>query len=137
MTERLLTADTSVVVPAVAAWHEAHVRARESLRHVTRLPGHVLVESVSVLTRLPRGLALSVPEAVGLVRSCSPEAPMLLGPGQIEEFLDTLGTAGIGGGRVYDALVAETARAAGATLLSLDERARATYRAIGVNADTP
>ncbi|HEX2798109.1 MAG TPA: VapC toxin family PIN domain ribonuclease, partial [Thermoanaerobaculia bacterium] len=36
------------------------------------------------------------------------------------------------GGAVYDALVAETARHAGATLLTRDRRAIAVYEKIGV-----
>jgi predicted nucleic acid-binding protein len=38
---------------------------------------------------------------------------------------------GIGGGASYDALVAATARAAGATLVSCDRRAAATYERLG------
>ncbi|RHW25996.1 hypothetical protein D0Z08_16850 [Nocardioides immobilis] len=39
---------------------------------------------------------------------------------------------GIGGGAVYDALVAATAAEHGMVLLSRDRRARSTYDAIGV-----
>jgi predicted nucleic acid-binding protein len=39
---------------------------------------------------------------------------------------------GIAGGAVYDALVAETARRAGTTLLTRDRRAIAVYEKIGV-----
>ena len=46
--------------------------------------------------------------------------------------LSRLTHAGVHGGRVYDALVAETARVAGLALISLDTRARPTYDAVGV-----
>ena len=36
------------------------------------------------------------------------------------------------GGEVYDALIAMTAKSAGAVLLTRDRRAETTYRAIGV-----
>jgi len=37
----------------------------------------------------------------------------------------------VGGGAVYDAIVATTARSAGATLLTLDQRALRTYQLVG------
>jgi predicted nucleic acid-binding protein len=40
---------------------------------------------------------------------------------------------GVIGGAVYDALIAETARAHGATILTLDRRACITYDRIGVS----
>jgi predicted nucleic acid-binding protein len=39
---------------------------------------------------------------------------------------------GIVGGSAYDAIVAETARQSDLTLVTLDDRARATYEAVGV-----
>jgi len=41
------------------------------------------------------------------------------------------GQAGLGGGAVYDGLIAATAHHHGARLLTLDQRALSTYRAIG------
>jgi hypothetical protein len=49
----LIAADTSLVVALFASWHEAHDAAREALPGEVRLPAHVLIESYSVLTRLP------------------------------------------------------------------------------------
>jgi predicted nucleic acid-binding protein len=46
--------------------------------------------------------------------------------------LRTLADAGRIGGAVHDALVALTAKAAGATLVSADRRALATYELVGV-----
>lgn len=46
-----------------------------------------------------------------------------------------MASAGIGGGAIYDALIAESARLAGATLVSADRRAAATYAAVGVEVE--
>lgn len=43
-----------------------------------------------------------------------------------------LGRCGVSGGGTYDALVGATARHHRATLLTSDERARATYERLGV-----
>ena len=39
-----MTADTSVVVPALAGWHENHEVAADALEGVASLPAHVLTE---------------------------------------------------------------------------------------------
>jgi predicted nucleic acid-binding protein len=127
-----VTADTSVVVPGTARWHDDHARADAALATVSRLPAHVLVESVSVLTRLPGGRALPVDAAVRLVRARCPGTPLLLDGVTVVELLERCAALGIGGGRMYDALVAETARHADHALLSLDQRAAPTYAALGV-----
>jgi toxin FitB len=44
---------------------------------------------------------------------------------------ERLGGLGLAGGAVYDGLIALTARAAGAELISLDRRAVATYHQCG------
>lgn len=55
MARRLITADTSVVVAGLTGWHESHGPSLRALRGITRLTGYVLVETASVLTRLPGG----------------------------------------------------------------------------------
>lgn len=52
-----MTADISVVAPSMAAWHEHHEVAPEAVGEATRVPAHVLVETVSTLSRLPGGVA--------------------------------------------------------------------------------
>ncbi len=52
-----------------------------------------------------------------------------------QELLATAAAEQILGGPVYDALVAFTAAEHHATLLSLDQRATATYEAVGVMVD--
>ena len=48
------------------------------------------------------------------------------------DLLDRLGTIGIVGGAVYDALVGEAARVDGRVLLTRDQRAIRTYDLLGV-----
>lgn len=55
-----------------------------------------------------------------------------LGGVAYREMLASAAGSGILGGAVYDALVAATAREAGAALVSLDRRAAPTYRAAEV-----
>ncbi len=48
----MIAVDTSVVVAAFASWHEGHASAATLARR-PRVPAHVLLETYSVLTRLP------------------------------------------------------------------------------------
>lgn len=126
------TADTSVVVPALTDWHEHHKQARSAIEGVERLPAHVLVESYSVLTRLPRGLALSPVDAKELLRGVFPDAPLALDPAGYRALLERVAPSGLRGGAVYDAVVGWTAAQAGVELLTRDVRASETYRTVGV-----
>ena len=132
MATRLVTADTSVVVPLVSSWHEAHAAVRVEAREVSQLPAHVLLEAVAVLTRLPRGLAVETQLAVRVLRSRFPEPPLIIDGDEHAALLSALVDGRIRGGQVYDALVATTAKCAGAVLLTRDRRAEPAYRAIGV-----
>jgi predicted nucleic acid-binding protein len=126
------TADTSVVVPALTDWHEHHRQARSAIEGVQRLPAPVLVESYSVLTRLPRGLALSPVDAKKVLCGAFPDAPLTLDPAGYRALLELVAPGGLRGGAVYDALVGWTAAQAGVELLTRDARASGAYRAVGV-----
>jgi predicted nucleic acid-binding protein len=127
---RFRTADTSVVVPALTDWHEHHRVALAAIGDVRRLPAHVLVETYSVLTRLPHGLALVPADASQLLLDAFPEPALTLDAGAHLDLIETLVAAGIRGGQVYDAVVASTAARADAELLTLDSRAINTYRVL-------
>jgi predicted nucleic acid-binding protein len=127
-----VTVDTSVVVPALASWHESHDVARTACRSVRRLPAHVLVEAISVLTRLPGGMALDIGSAVTAVRGKFPDEPLVLGAAEHVALCATMVAAGLRGGQAYDALVAATVVQHDGRLLSLDTRAVPVYRATGV-----
>jgi predicted nucleic acid-binding protein len=130
----MIAVDTSVAVAAALPWHQAHVAARDALpRAKTTLLAQVGIETYSVLTRLPP------PQRVpsGLARDFLTEMfalpPFTLTPDGHRRLLDRAASEGITGGAVYDALVGATAQEAGATLLTLDRRAVATYQLLRVD----
>jgi predicted nucleic acid-binding protein len=127
-----MTADTSAVIAALSAWHEQHENAAAALEPVSVLPAHVVVEAYSVLTRLPSGLAVAPASAAGVLTRRFAEAPLRLDDAQRAAVLERLAAAGVLGGATYDGLVALEAHAHGRTLLTLDERAQATYQRLGV-----
>ena len=125
------TCDTSVVVAALHAWHPNHAVARPRLPQVDWLAAQVVAESVSVLTRLPHGRAVPVADAIRYVRAIAHGNARHLPADRYLVTFGAVGSAGLGGGAVYDALVGATAREHGATLLSLDRKAQRTYAAVG------
>lgn len=92
----------------------------------------MLLESASVLSRLPSGLAQPLPVVLAELETAFPGGLLVLPANEYPNFLGALAEAERGGGAVYDGLVAATAKHHGAALLSLDVRARPTYRAVGV-----
>ena len=117
--------DSSCLIPLIAEWHSQHQRTlacyEEFLakRAVAVLPVHVILESFSVLTRLPpprRMLPETVKEA--LEHTFLPSAVI---PGVEAQtawsVIEALAHTGSRGGGVYDALIAYSAARAGATVL--------------------
>jgi predicted nucleic acid-binding protein len=129
----MTTPDTSVVVAAFARWHEHHDRARAALANGTQLIGHVAVEAYSVLTRLPAPRRVPAELAIRLLTEHFGRPSFVLNGAGYESTLQHAGEHGIAGGSVYDAVIAATALNAGATILTLDERAVATYRVVGAD----
>ena len=127
-----MTADTSVVVPALSRWHRHYEAAAEALDGVAALPAHVLAESYAVLTRLPGGLAVTPEAAAAVLASRFGEEPLQLATAERRTLLSTLAEAGVGGGASYDGLVALEARAHDQVLLTRDSRAQNIYRRLGV-----
>lgn len=124
--------DTSVVVAAVLSWHEAHEAARRAAIGAG-LAAHALLESYSVLTRLPAPHRLA-PEVAGALLAgwFPPERVLVPAPAVMRSIVPRLAEAGIGGGAVYDALIGLTAAEHGAELRTRDHRAAATYDALSV-----
>ncbi len=131
----MIVADTSVVVPAIATWHEAHEACRSAIAETEAIVGHVAVETFSVLTRLPEQSRLSPEITATMIARLFPGALLALSADGVRSFLSTLSRMGLVGGAVYDALVAYTALDAGASLMTRDRRALPTYAAIGVEVD--
>lgn len=128
-------ADTSVVVPLFASWHVGHTVARRAVGADVALPVHVLAEAFSVLTRLPRPFQAAPREVVAFLERQFRVAPVGLEADAYPRLVRRLADAGITGGRVYDALVGETARLAGAVLLTRDLRAMPIYELLGVQTE--
>lgn len=127
--------DTSVAVPALVEWHEAHAAVVAALDPDDRLAQHAALEAYSVLTRLPAPLRLDPGRAAETLRTRFPP-PYLTLPSEAHDALVLrLSRAGVRGGAVYDGLVGATASAHETVLLTRDERATATYRALGVEHD--
>jgi predicted nucleic acid-binding protein len=129
----LLTADTSIIVPSLLAWHPLHEQAAELLQEIRKIPSHSLVESFSILTRLPVPRALDPALASQALHHNFPDEPFLLSAKGYAATIHRLADAGLSGGRIYDAVVAATAAEAGARLLTADRRALATYALAGAH----
>ncbi len=129
----MIVVDTSVAVAAALPWHEAHATARGALpRTKTQLIAQVAVETYSVLTRLPPPHRVPAPVASGYLRETFAAPLLVLASDGYEGLLEVAADKSIFGGAIYDALVATAAREAGATLLTLDRRAVATYQLLRV-----
>lgn len=124
--------DTSVVVAAFASWHEFHEQAARALDRDPRLPAQAALEAYSVLTRLPPPHRAPPGIVRDFLMANFAEPWLSLPPERFAGVISELADAGIVGGAAYDALIAAVARDAGATLLTCDLRARASYDRVGV-----
>lgn len=122
--------DTSCVIAALLDWHEHHEAAAREIssrleageRIVVAAP--VLVESYSVLTRLPSRHRLTPKDALALLTvnffECSAVA---LDTASYRALLERAPAQAVAGGRTYDAVIAQCAIRAGvAHLLTFNER---------------
>lgn len=123
----MIVVDSSVVVAAFASWHELHGPARTALDRGARLPAHAALETYSVLTRMPAPHRAPPQLVLTFLAARFPEPYLALESDEFRAFLHELGPRRIAGAASYDALIAAIAKEAGATLLSCDRRASATY----------
>jgi predicted nucleic acid-binding protein len=122
--------DTSVLVAAVQSWHEDHARSLEAMNRALEkppvvVPLHVLLETYSVLTRMPRPRRLSPESAFALLDRTLRHAAEVASLDGDSAFalLETLRDRELSGGAVYDAVIAEVAFRAGARrLLTLNRQ---------------
>lgn len=129
------TPDTSVLVAGFDSAHPFHEPAQEALAEVRlsgRLIAHTLAETFAVLTAAGPYAFRPAPVVTYLDRLLDRE-PIALGPAAYVRAIAELGRAGVLGGAIYDALIARSAHQEGATLVSLDRRASATYRRCGAD----
>lgn len=126
------TADTSVIVASFASWHEHHAMAAVAIARIDLVLTHCLVETYSVLTRLPAPHRVEAETVSTYLRLAFGEMPSVGLPAtEQRKLIETCARAKIIGGSVYDALIAAAAVRAKANLLTLDGRARLTYAAFG------
>lgn len=125
-------ADTSIVLPALLADHDAHHAAADALSTCTATIAHVLLESYSVLTRLPPPRRAEAVTAAAVLKARLPKAVLSLDAGGYASAPGKMAAAGVSGGAAYDGLIALTALQQDVELVSRDSRAARTYRALGV-----
>ncbi|MEB3034296.1 type II toxin-antitoxin system VapC family toxin [[Mycobacterium] nativiensis] len=127
--------DTSVAVALAVADHEQHRQTSQALdgRNLG-LAGHAAFETFSVLTRLPPPARRTPTTVARLITHSFPET-RFLSPEAAATLLANLGSAGIAGGSVYDALVGAAANEHGLRLVTRDRRAVETYRALDVDVE--
>jgi predicted nucleic acid-binding protein len=128
----VISPDTSVVVAALAPWHEAHVAASRALADgEVRLVAHVGFEATSTLSRMPEGSRISPSVVLQALERRFPGQWLALDGQELGLALRRAVGAGIRGGALYDALIAATAARHGARVVTADRRARAAYDAMG------
>jgi len=128
----VIAPDTSVLVAGFATWHEAHQSAVRALNRRIHLVAHTVVETYSVLTRLPPPHRVA-PDVVDAYLTGFTSADYLtLDARSHRALIHYLATHNVTGGPTYDALVGSTANAAGATLLTRHRRAVRTYKLLNV-----
>jgi predicted nucleic acid-binding protein len=139
--------DTSVLLAGLVDFGPQSAPAQEVLHAVAEgkvgrasTAWHCCLEVYSVATRLPPEFRLTATNAASLIQEEIFDRLAVHGlPDESQRlFLRSLAQQGITGGRVYDAHIAEVARAAGATVIVTDNRKHflAALR-YGIRVDTP
>ncbi len=128
----MITPDTSVLIAGFATWHEGHQLAIRALNRGVHLIAHTTVETHSVLTRLPPPHRVAPAAVRAYLLNVTAGDYLTLNALAYRSLIDDLAEHAITGGASYDALVALTAKAAGATLLTRDLRAVTTYERLNV-----
>ena len=122
--------DTNCLVAVVSVWHEHHAPAITEFRRglgggePLLLAGPSLVETYSVLTRLPKRVRVSPPEALALLEAnfLTVGTLIALGAEAYAAVVREAATDGVAGGRIYNMEIASCAlRAGAATLLTVNE----------------
>lgn len=130
-----LALDTSIAVPILLKSHIEHESLRKRIMKFRPcLTAHSLAETYSVLTRLPGDARLLPDDALTLIDAVFLPAVPLPSDTAVRVHM-VLAGVGIGGGAVYDALVALSAKHAGLPLATRDLRAASTYAALGVRVE--
>jgi predicted nucleic acid-binding protein len=131
----LIAADASVAIASFAPWHEHQYVAQTALGPRPAIIAHAAFETYSVLTRLPEGQRAPAALVVEQLSDRFSDRWLSLSASALQLALNRLEELGISGGATYDGLIAMTAAAEGATLVTLDRRARRTYALVGADVE--
>lgn len=133
----LVAVDTSVAIPLLVATHTEHAGVSVWADGVRlALSGHALIETYSVLTRLPGDSRVAPKDALQLLEDNF--APALTLTAEMQRSApELLARLGIAGGATYDGFVALAAHTANVPLATRDARARSTYEVLGVDIVVP
>jgi predicted nucleic acid-binding protein len=128
----VIAVDSCVAIAAFGEWHELNEAAAKIVAEGVAIPARALLETYSVLTGFPP--PHRAPAAIVDAWLADRFPRILSPPGAAEQrdLVRRLAQADRIGGAVYDALVALTAKIAGATLVTADRRARPLYEIVGV-----
>lgn len=137
----VLALDSSCLVALACTWHDRHadvlgclVRARA--RDVALLvPGHVLLETYALLTRLPPPHQVAPGQALAFLEANSGRWRTTggLDAAQAWALLRACTAGGIAGGQAYDALIATCALRDGATAIAtLNPKHFMKFEALGL-----
>lgn len=122
--------DSSVIIAAFSSWHAQHDSAVMVLADQPHAPAHALAEAYSVLTRLPSPHRAAPGVVYEFLVSAFLDRVLDTGASILERIKEH-SAASIAGGAVYDGLIGQAARDVDATLVTLDQRALATYHRLG------
>ncbi len=128
----MIAVDSSVAVAAFASWHELHDPALRAVERGARLPAQAALETYAVLTRLPAPHRAPASLVLAYLDDRFPEPLLEISAARLRDLLSELGGRDIAGAATYDAVIAATARAHDAELVSCDRRAAPTYERLGV-----
>lgn len=128
----MIAVDSSVAIAAFGDWHDLNDEAIAVLDEDVALPAHAMLETYSVLTAFPAPHRAPPELVITWLDDRFGEILRPPSPGEQRDLVRTLAAAHRIGGSVYDGLVGLTAKLAGATLVTADIRAAATYELIGV-----
>ena len=138
--------DTTCMVAFICGWHPDHERSRKEMEaRVARgetlvVAAPALVESYSVLTRLPAPYRLSATDALFLLEVNFLEQGEVasLKAEQYISLLRSAPTGGVAGGRIYDAVILHCAlHARVPVLLTLNERHFRAFQPRGLKVVVP
>ena len=99
------------------------------------IPVHAAFETYSVLTRLPEPHTMDAGTVRVWLEDTFGDRWLGLSVDALRLALARLAELGVSGGATYDGLIAMTAAASDATLLTLDRRALATYALVGADVE--